>query len=771
MKKFLFATIFTFTVFNALAQIGPVERGKIGDLLHKKINAHRVEKGHAPLKRDKDLAAAAAIQSAYLAKVKKLKHSNADMKFQTPLLRVHYFETAFETVGENILVSKAIRFPLPKGGLAKIALDMFKSWRSSKGHYKNMMSDGYTHGDFAFKYDSKSRRIYAVHVLGNKGVEIAGQLSENAFGIKNADRNCTSLIGGNRNIITNMGNSIAIENGEVIFKFYSVNRVKRVLDNKLDGLAVDLVARDQMLCGQGNTLDSSLIYDGVLLKPLFIDDILDNNRAQNPRRLVVSLGKVPEALRGKELSPNLIIIKSGMKCSYATPAFVDSGRYALRDIEPEVYNPKTTLLTEGIGEIDEVFFEFDTGKTVAKKMTDIKSSTKNILALDIKSYTSVDGSYQVNENLHKQRAKHITKVLHEQLNLQQSKIDIDSKENWELCDYQLELYGNEDIRQWDKEKIRGYINKQKDNKWVHALEQQRKSKAIIYYEDTWEKTASQHLYNNLINGLVSKNYELANKALYEIYKDTTNTYFLGEEFVIDRMFGEKELVQNVSALLLRDIYGYNLDNIVYFVRTWLSRADELTEGAQKNLLNLYTITGRRMLRNWDVSTENFAKVMHPDKVKPLFDNYKSADVVNPLFLNYHMTRIEYFGQINEQQKIRESFDFITNYFREEALTVDDDVALSLFFNSWSMYHLTVEQLRKRLHDNELNRRAAFILAETLTAYPYNSDGTNLDESQLIKAHKKVISFDKEAWCNWINRDFQNLNRTGVKNLYCKTCNQ
>lgn len=647
---------------------------------------------------------------------------------------------------------------------------MFNSWKSSKGHYKNMMSDDYTHGDFAFSYDSKAKRIYAVHVFGKMGVKIPDQLSENAFDIQRTDKYCNTLLRGERNTITNMGNSITIESGEVVFRYHNVNHIQEVLDHKLDGLAIDLVQRNQMLCNEENRLDASPIYDGVLLKPVLRDEILANNRAQNPNRLVVSLGMVPESLNGKELSPNLIVIKLGMQCSYVTPASVDSRSYALRHVEPEVYNPKIELTTEGIGQIDEVFFEFDTGKNISKKISAIQQTKKEILAVDIKSYTSVDGSFKSNQNLHQQRAEHINKILNEKLNLTKSKIIIDSKENWELCDYQLEVFGEENIRQWDKEKIRSFVNQQNETKWKRALEEQRKSKATIYYADSWKETDAQHLYFNLVNGLVAKDYKQANKALFEIYKDTTNTFFLGEEFIIDRMFGQKELVQNVSAILLRDIYGYSLDNVVYFVRTWLSRADELSVGAQKNLLNLYTITGRRMLQRWDTSSENLSKVMHPDKVNPLFDNYKSEDVVNPLFLNFHMARIEYFGQINQQAEISESFDFISDYFREQALTVQDDVDLSLFFNSWSMYHLTVEELGDRLWDDKLNKRGAFVLAQTLTAFPYSRNGSEFEESQLLSAHKKAISFDKSAWCYWINNEFQNLRRAGVKNLYCNTCN-
>ena len=156
-------------------------------------------------------------------------------------------------------------------------------------------------------------------------------------------------------------------------------------------------------------------------------------------------------------------------------------------------------------------------------------------------------------------------------------------------------------------------------------------------------------------------------------------------------------------------------------------------------------------------------------IPPLFDNYKSNDMVNPLFLNFHMMRIKYFGQINEADEITESFDFITAYFRDQATTVEDDIALSMFFNGWSRYDLTTELLQDRLWDDKLNEQGSFVLAKTLTAYPYTKYAKRIKESQLLAAHKKAMEFNQERWCNWINLDFQNLRMESIKNLYCKEC--
>ena len=62
-----------------------------------------------------------------------------------------------------------------------------------------------------------------------------------------------------------------------------------------------------------------------------------------------------------------------------------------------------------------------------------------------------------------------------------------------------------------------------------------------------------------------------------------------------------------------------------------------------------------------------------------------------------------------------------------------------------------------------NEDATFVLAQTLTA------DTNKNESTLTKLHEKAIKYNKDRWCNWITKDFQNLRIKNIKDLYCDKC--
>lgn len=763
---FIFCLINFVWIQNINAQMTTSEKTKLSGFLSEYVNELRVGKGLFPLKRSDDLSKAAELHSDYMADRNTLTHVEIKTDYPNPKDRVHNFNKEFIGIGENVLFTKPKTFPLNDNELKKLAFEMFRSWKGSAGHYANMMSLDYTYGDFGFSYHIPSKRVFATQVFAKKGYIIDGQLSQDAFSIKANDITCNDLIGNRENLVVNIGNSITIENNEVFLRHHNIQNIKGIFENSNDGIAVDLVARNQLPCDDENRLDLSEIYEGVMLKPVYKDALFSGNISQNPNRLIVSLGKIPEYLQDQVLSPNIILIKDGRKCSYAVSAMIPSKGYELRPIEPLIIKPEIQLKTEGVNGIMDVEFDFASGKTIPLKTPKVNFEGKMIHSIDIKSFTSVDGNEKVNELLHNDRARYIEDFLLSKLNKTSVPINIDAKENWELCFYHLEILGLDKTLQQDKSAIRNYIQNHKDTNWEDALQLQRKSKAIVYTYGTWSADDFNMLTYNLTDALITKNYKLANKVLAEMYEQDNENLFLNEEFIIDKLFDKQELVQNVSALLLKNIHNFKLDNVVFFVRNWLSKPELLSADAQINLLNLYTITSRQLLRNWDSSTEDFSKVMHPSKVEPLFHKYKSKDVINPLFLNFHMTAIQYYGQINATDKIEKSFNFIIKYFRSEAISIEDDIALCLFFNSWSRFDLTLESLWSRYEYDELNEESCFLLAKTLVAYKNDSY-----RGEAFDIHQIAIKFNRERWCEWIDSDFQNLRNEGVKNLFCNTCSK
>lgn len=764
-RKLLFILLFNCLSFIANAQLSPSHKEKLALLITEKVNVLRISKGQSPLRRDINLMKAAQLHSDYMVKTQRLSHKEyGEGTYESPRDRVEVYSVLYVAVGENILYTKPIRNSPDEQFLKKIATDMFRSWKNSPGHYSNMISPEYDHGDFAFKYDPTSKRIYATHVLGRKGYAIAGQASKNAFGIQFFEGGCTSLFDGLENIVTNMGNAVEIEGNKIVLRYHDIQRVRDIITDAKDGIAVDLIDRTQFTCGSPSQLDASSIYDGVLLKPIYRDALFANNKAKSDFRFVVTLANIPEHLQGKDIKPSLIFIKNGRKCAYVSSRILPSGRYPLERIEPLIFEPKIPLVTKGIKEVQELIYTFDTDEIVPEELPRIRIYSDQLHTAEVQSYSSVNGSSKGNATLHRERASFMQSHIKAQLKSINIPWKIKAEENWSLCEYQMELNGQDDIWLKGKGEVRNYINTQvgNDDIWDMFLSQQRVSKAVLYWSGNWNSNDTLHAQYNLVDALIREDMPRANKALALMYK-SKNIKPLPLSFLKKRLFAEEALVQNVSALILKNIDIYNLNDIVYYVRTWLLKAEELSEEAQQNLLNLYAITSGEMLDEWDLSSERLSRVMHPIKLEKLFENYKSDDIVNPLFLNFHMAIIRYYGQINDSSKIGISFDFITNYFREKSLTIMDDRNLALFFNSWSRYDLTIELLVEDYKEGILDENTLFLLLQTRLAYSYG------EEIPLEELNKIALQKNKRRWCSWINLDFENLRDNRIKGLFCNEC--
>ncbi len=183
-----------------------------------------------------------------------------------------------------------------------------------------------------------------------------------------------------------------------------------------------------------------------------------------------------------------------------------------------------------------------------------------------------------------------------------------------------------------------------------------------------------------------------------------------------------------------------------------------------NIGNLYCIVVADILDSWDVNKKVFSKILSPDLVKDCISEFSDYEDYDKMLLNYHITASRYYGQNNDYTNLKESFDFIVDYFKNSSLNINDEIKLCLFFNNWSRYDLCIEFLKKRRNDPDFNEEAAFLLAQTSLGYP-----DVLTEEELSSIAKGAFHINKKRWCNWINREFQHQRNRMVKEIYCNEC--
>lgn len=506
--RYLIILFFSFQIGAIKAQLTPEIQSQLRTELAVQINAMRKEKQLPPLAFDNVLKQAAELHSDYMAQKRKLSHDETVAGLKTPKARViKQGGRDFELIGENIVLVKAPSGKLEKANCTKIAREMAEAWRKSPGHYANIMNASYTLGDFGFEIDASSNTIYATQVFGKRGITVPGQLSENAFGIVNNEANCTGQFDQFMNLIYNIGNSIVIKEHEVLLYDSNLDLFSRIFTGANDGIAVDLIRKDQFRCGVENQLDFSPVYDGIMLKPVYRKELMDGNTAASDYRLVTVIGKIPENINPADYEPSLILIKGGKKCVYLYPGEVPSGRMDIIPYEPELLDPPYTVMeNQGIVQSVELKYDFGSNDTIPRTFPQIPVVKGSVSSVYIHSYTSVDGDSLNNVRLHNARARAIKKHLKNKLLLSEDQIRTDARENWELMHYQLMYYGVYDLLTKTDHQIRTAYKEVSTITWKDLFQQQRRSSATINYFSVLPENATvrQKAELNLRTALLRK---------------------------------------------------------------------------------------------------------------------------------------------------------------------------------------------------------------------------------------------------------------------------
>ncbi len=589
------------------------------------------------------------------------------------------------------------------------------------------------------------------------------QLSPNAFGILPSGKECESILEF-KNSIVNVGNSIRIDGNKVILEYHNTDKVKELFTSAKDGIAIDLLREDQFSCGVANGRNPSPIFDGVLLKPIYRNELLKSNSALNKNRFIAVVGIIPDELVGKgNYRAAMIIIKNGYTCHWSSPVEIPHKTFAPIPYALQTNSdPIVTLKESGIISSKVVYFQFKRNITSTTVYDPIPTSKTLIHSIEITSFSSIEGDSAKNHILHTERGEFMKKMLSKsgKANL----ITVNASENWEKCLFQLEMLGKESTTKLSHDSIRKVLYLDKANNWDSLFNTQRRSHATIYYQGNFDKkNMKTFLSMNLRTALLEKNIPLAKKALDSLYKTKLFCPLLVEESTLELLFNFPELVANTCAVLSLSP-NFKSEELIRYVRYWLINYQELDSLARQNLLYLYSMTCKQLLDRWDVSATKLAKVLHPSRAdKVMVTVEKTCPSI--IMLDYNIGTIEYFSQVNEYKSIQKKFENIDAYFKTKKSSMNELEQLALFYNHWGCFDITVNLLYKEIGNPLFSKNNAFILAQTAAARSY-SKSSGIDYMKIMKkAHEK----DPILFCSWISQTFNLLVNPDLKNFYCEKC--
>ena len=777
-KKVVFVILFISLIipYFSFSQLSNKQKKMLREELSGLINNLRESEGLEPLISNDTLIKAAEFHSEYMARYNELSHEQKFRKYRTPKNRVLKFGgDVFLTIGENILYTTPQFIPKNKKDIIALAQEMFNSWKNSPGHYANMVTPEYVYAGLGFKRNPNKNIIYATQVFGIKGHKIPNQVSENLFKLRKDPLNCKNEFEKYFDQILFMGNRLRIEGNKVMLYYHDIKKFKELFSGTNNGIAI---TQEQFPCGASNQLDPSPIHDGILLKPFYGKEMIENNQAQGNYRLITQVGEIPKNLMGNEYSPSLVIVKGRRSCRSVYPFEIPYMDYGLHSFSPIVRDePTTKLVKKGVLHTQNVVFNFKTNRVNAIDYPKIINYSDPIHSVHINSFSSVEGDSTNNVRLHNSRAKYIKSQIQNRLGVASNKFTSTAKENWEQMHFQLQYYGLNSLIQLSDDSLKSFLSIRNDSlawdaliktnslwrsiSWDSLLLSQRRSNAIINYTSDFTEGKEESLGEfNLRTAVATRNDHLANKALYEMYQSADyNPSILFEPQIIDFMKAYPKTVGNYAALLSKH-YENSPYKVTEYINVWLNHLEPLDDIDRNNLMHLYTRVCTLLLDRWDVSSERLSHVIRPSRIKRIV----LKDPKPELVLNQHLTFIAYYGQINSMENIGKSFTYIADYLKENAISKYDDVKLCLFFNKWGAYNLTVDYLLHRFKNEKINEDGLFLLAQTMNLIDIFEQPKNY-----LEVNKRAVKANKERWCNWVDRNFQVKRNYRMKEIYCEAC--
>jgi hypothetical protein len=395
------------------------------------LNKNRILFGLDEFQADKDavLTSAATLQADYMADNQQLTLENSKKK-KTTALRVKKFG------GSKNVAEFVTKMSIGKGKsyftYRKLAIDIAGKWARDSKQKELLNNPKYNIAGIGATINMVQKEIYVSVVLGNftsynNGAKERNSLkvpfTKKQYKLKPYD-NTTCKDCEKFNDYENLLNGLTIEEGKIYLSYDYIKNLNKIIKNKKDGLAIDIIQKEQFPCAGSNILDYNLINKGVMTKRMYSKKIYKKNllKKEDPNKIKVCLGKVPAGLDGN-IELNLIIIQNKIVCKTLNRKFIEQGTIDvskkskfLNDTTtykytPYVIKPDSGMLTFKI--------PFEQGK-YNYKQEDIKPFLDSldepdfiIKDLVISAYSSLEGSDVTNTTLQKKRAESIVLAIGE----------------------------------------------------------------------------------------------------------------------------------------------------------------------------------------------------------------------------------------------------------------------------------------------------------------------------------------------------------------------
>jgi hypothetical protein len=589
------------------------------------------------------------------------------------------------------------------------------------------------------------------------------------------DTRCTYFKSYFKNTPKEIGYSIVRENDKLYFEVTDKNWAIQLFKKSGDGIAIDVVSKSRYDCDKD--LDKSQIR-GTILKPVYAKQLVRGFKASLGNRFRTFVGAVPQDLKEEELEFNILFLNNKVLCRYqriynleAYPwDLLDMGVYldSLTYKDKNITNTKDTFITKYKKLKFVIPFQKNKSEYLPEDIKPVYDSLNltdfNIKKINIKAYSSIEGSLERNLELQEQRANSIAKSLK---SFQQPDIvtEISSSENWVefLNDVSKSKYKN--LKELSKIEIKQKVVGAVSAELEMYLKNHRKAVIILDLEkkDKYKEMTTSTLISTFNTLVKEDNIEEAlvvQNSIFEKLKDENSPDKLSQLNV-------PKQVKFVPILTKNSIFKYLL-NLSYAKIAFdeLKSLEKLAPNDQKIQYNLVVLKFVIWRNNWEkIEISEFKKEIVSLK------NYEiKQSLIDRMLVNFHIVKAEKDMRARKYDEKDTSVEFIIDTYKSFTLSNYDYLSLAQFLTYYANIDAATDLLDDKVRTITIDEDLLFYyLNLTIT----NKDNVASDNYRTIMLN--AINMNKERFCKLFNSSlekgvtFQLLENEYLKRTYCENC--
>lgn len=625
-------------------------------------------------------------------------------------------------------------------------------------------------------YEKKYLLLFIVALLFSQ-INFSQSNSGIYFPISDAERNqkCSYFTNAFNQKPKEIRFSIVKEGNQLFLSTNDKNWFAAVFKNSGDGVAIDVVSKSIYDCNK-DFEDSQI--KGILLQPVFAQQLLRGfKKSANSTNFKTLVGSIPKELQNDELEFNILFLNNKALCRYQTIYNLESFPWDLLDMG--VYLDSLTYKDKKITTSDKFITKYKTLKFIIpfqknkyeylsediKPLYDsLKLTDFTIKKINVKAYSSIEGSLERNIELQEKRANSIIKSLQ---TFQQPNIitEISTSENWVEFLNDISKTNYKDFKELSKREIKQKVVGNISSDLEKYLKNHRKAVIILELEkkDKYKNMSKEELVDTFNQLILDENVEEAlviQNSICERLKEENSPELLSKLTV------PKQL-KFIPILTKNSVFKYILNvsyaKIVFDELKVLEKLDPKNYQIKYNLVVMKFFIWRY---NWEEIKENDFKA----EILELKKFGIKQNLIDRMLVNFHIVKAEKNMKERKYEAKDDSVDFISETYDNFTLSSFDYVSLAQFLTFYANTDEAIDLLEEKVKEITIDEDLLF----------YYLNLTLIDEYEVASKNYRTImlnaiEINKQRFCKLFDPSndggvtFQLLKNKFLKTTYCENC--